>query len=135
MPDWVIEHPESLPVLQTLGIDFSCRGKSLDFTCQQSGRDVRKVLDELREVIDGSPRADGAEVSRRSCPHQESSSTMQETLKIVGHQTSHHLLFAHWWVDASQLQTMLSESLTLETFDGSGWLGVVPISTERVRTW
>ena len=54
IPDWVIEHPETLAVFTARGIDYSCGGKSLEYACQQSGHDVAVVLTELRRVIEGS---------------------------------------------------------------------------------
>jgi iron-sulfur cluster repair protein YtfE (RIC family) len=47
VPDWVIEHPETLPVFQELGIDTSCGGKSLGFACRQQGLDAEAVLAQL----------------------------------------------------------------------------------------
>jgi len=59
----------------------------------------------------------------------------QSMTKIVGYQVWRHLLFVHWRVDPVRLQALLPEGLTIETFDGSAWLGVVPFSMERVRPW
>ncbi|MFL5319302.1 MAG: YqjF family protein [Myxococcaceae bacterium] len=36
------------------------------------------------------------------------------------------LLFMHWRLDPEQLRPHVPSSLTLETFDGSAWLGIVP---------
>lgn len=55
--------------------------------------------------------------------------------KIVGYQVWRQLLFIHWRVDPSRLQALLPDGLTIETFDGSAWLAVVPFSMERVRPW
>lgn len=41
-------------------------------------------------------------------------------------QTWHDLLFAHWPIPASELRPLIPRELTLQTFDGSAWLGVVP---------
>jgi regulator of cell morphogenesis and NO signaling len=54
VPDWVIEHPETLAVFQELGIDYSCGGKSLEFACGQRGLDVSSVLAELHRRIEAS---------------------------------------------------------------------------------
>lgn len=40
------------------------------------------------------------------------------------------LLFAHWPVAAAPLQAMLPEGLTLDTFQGQAWVGVVPFFME-----
>ena len=47
VPDWVIEHPETLVVLQELGIDTSCGGKSLGYLCRQQGLEEEAVLKRL----------------------------------------------------------------------------------------
>ncbi len=54
---------------------------------------------------------------------------------IAGYQHWRHLLFAHWRVAPAQLQTLLPPGLTIETFDDSAWLAVVPFSMERIRPW
>jgi uncharacterized protein YqjF (DUF2071 family) len=38
----------------------------------------------------------------------------------------HDLLFAHWPVDADVLREKLPPGLTLDTFNGQAWLGIVP---------
>lgn len=51
VPDWVIEHPETLPVFQELGIDYSCGGKSLAYACRQQGLDEQIVLQKLLRCL------------------------------------------------------------------------------------
>ncbi len=51
----------------------------------------------------------------------------------VMHQRWEHLLFLHWRVPADLLQPRLPPGLTLQSFDGSAWLGVVPFWMRRVR--
>jgi len=53
VPDWVIDHPETLAVFQELAIDFSCGGKSLGFACRERGLSEQHVLSKLHEVING----------------------------------------------------------------------------------
>lgn len=55
--------------------------------------------------------------------------------QVAGYQNWRHLVFMHWKVDADSLQQLLPPGLTVETFDGSAWLGMVPFSMERVRPW
>ena len=43
------------------------------------------------------------------------------------------LLFAHWPVPAAQLEAMLPSGLEADTFDQSGWVGVVPFAMDRVQ--
>jgi regulator of cell morphogenesis and NO signaling len=47
-----MEYPEVQCVLESLGIDQSCQGKSLEFVCQQMGLEPHFVLKQLHEVID-----------------------------------------------------------------------------------
>lgn len=44
----------------------------------------------------------------------------------------HDLLFMHWPVDAEQLRRHLPDSLTLDTFEGDAWIGVVPFRMSDV---
>jgi iron-sulfur cluster repair protein YtfE (RIC family) len=44
VPDWVIEHPETLAVFQDWRIDYSCGGKSLGYTCRERGLDAEVIL-------------------------------------------------------------------------------------------
>ncbi len=53
VPDWIIDHAETLAVFQELGIDYSSGGKSLAFRCREPGLDEQFVLSRLDEVIDG----------------------------------------------------------------------------------
>jgi iron-sulfur cluster repair protein YtfE (RIC family) len=52
VPDWVIEHPETLPIFQELGIDYSCGGKSLAYACRQQGIDPHVVLKKLHGFLE-----------------------------------------------------------------------------------
>ena len=56
VPDWIIEHPETLVVFQTLGIDYSCGGKSLEYACLQCRLDAGDVLDQLRQAVEAARR-------------------------------------------------------------------------------
>jgi regulator of cell morphogenesis and NO signaling len=51
VPDWVIEHPEALAVFRELGIDYSCGGKSLGYTCRERGLDAEAVLVKLLRCV------------------------------------------------------------------------------------
>lgn len=48
-----------------------------------------------------------------------------------------NLLFAHWAVKPAQLEPLIPKGLTLETFDGFAWLGVVPFQMRSTspRKW
>jgi len=56
VPDWVVDHPETLSVFQQLGIDYCCGGKSLAFACREQGLHEQYVLSKLHEAIHGGIR-------------------------------------------------------------------------------
>jgi len=43
------------------------------------------------------------------------------------------LLFAHWPVSAASIAALLPEGLTVDTFFGSAWLGIVPFWLDRIK--
>jgi uncharacterized protein len=43
------------------------------------------------------------------------------------------LAFLHWRVDPDMIRPLIPPDLTLETFDGAAWVGVVPFRMEDVR--
>jgi uncharacterized protein YqjF (DUF2071 family) len=45
----------------------------------------------------------------------------------------HDLLFAHWPVPQAVLRPRIPAQLAVDTFDGQGWLGVVPFRMSGVR--
>ena len=49
------------------------------------------------------------------------------------HQRWTDLLFAHWPVAPDMLRPLLPSSLTLDTFDGRAWVGVIPFHMSNVR--
>lgn len=51
----------------------------------------------------------------------------------VMHQRWTNLLFAHWPVPPRIVQPLLPPSLTLDTFDGEAWVGVIPFHMSNVR--
>ena len=44
VPDWLIEYPQALAVLESFGIDYSCGGKSLETACGERGLDPREIV-------------------------------------------------------------------------------------------
>tara|TARA_R110002095_G_scaffold25573_1_gene26173 strand:- start:2801 stop:3007 length:207 start_codon:yes stop_codon:yes gene_type:complete len=50
--EWIIEYPEVQCVLDSLGVDQSCQGKSLEYVCRQIGLDPHFVLKQLQAVIE-----------------------------------------------------------------------------------
>ena len=51
----------------------------------------------------------------------------------VMHQRWTNLLFAHWPVPPRIVQPLLPPSLTLDTFDGEAWVGIIPFHMSNVR--
>jgi uncharacterized protein YqjF (DUF2071 family) len=51
---------------------------------------------------------------------------------IMG-QTWTDLLFAHWGVAPSELEAVVPPQLTLDTFEGRGWIGVTPFGVRNLR--
>lgn len=51
----------------------------------------------------------------------------------VMHQRWTNLLFAHWPVAPAALRSLLPPALTLDTFDGDAWVGVIPFHMSNVR--
>jgi uncharacterized protein YqjF (DUF2071 family) len=48
-------------------------------------------------------------------------------------QSWHDLLFAHWPVPAATLRGLVPSQLVLDTYDGTGWVGVVPFRMRQVH--
>jgi uncharacterized protein len=48
-------------------------------------------------------------------------------------QTWRKLLFAHWPVDAAMLRPHIPAQLSIDTFDGRAWVGIVPFQMTGVR--
>jgi uncharacterized protein YqjF (DUF2071 family) len=48
-------------------------------------------------------------------------------------QVWHDLLFAHWPIAVQELRRHVPPELSLDTFDGSGWVGVVPFRMRGIR--
>lgn len=54
VPDWLVEHPGLLRLVEQLGIDYCCAGKSLRTAAQNAGLDPAEVLNQLRQAIASS---------------------------------------------------------------------------------
>ena|SRR5438876_2421095 len=48
-------------------------------------------------------------------------------------QSWHDLLFAHWRIEAKLLRPQIPAALSIDTFDGSAWIAVVPFRMSGVR--
>jgi uncharacterized protein YqjF (DUF2071 family) len=49
------------------------------------------------------------------------------------HQSWGKLLFMHWRIDEKLLRPLIPERLTIDTFDGSAWIGVIPFTIWDMR--
>ncbi len=54
---------------------------------------------------------------------------------IAGYHVWTNLLFVHWRVPAAEIQRLLPRELTVDTYDGSAWVGLVPFYMSWVRPW
>ena len=52
-----------------------------------------------------------------------------------GTQRWHELLFSHWEVDAARLKPLVHPRLTIDTFEGKAYLGVVAFTMQKVQPW
>lgn len=43
------------------------------------------------------------------------------------------LLFAHWPIPAASLRPVVPDGLEIDTFDGTAWVGIVPLRMSQVR--
>src|ERR1051325_5004544 len=51
----------------------------------------------------------------------------------IMHQDWHHLLFLHWEIPAAELQAMVPPELTIDTFEGKAYAGLIPFTLSNVR--
>lgn len=49
------------------------------------------------------------------------------------HQNWGKLLFMHWPIQKKLLRPVIPEALKIDTFDGSGWIGVIPFTMWGIR--
>jgi uncharacterized protein YqjF (DUF2071 family) len=59
--------------------------------------------------------------------------TMEPGQTVLLHQNWHHLLFLHWEVPAAELQKLIPPQLTIDTFDGKAYIGLIPFTMTGVR--
>lgn len=56
-------------------------------------------------------------------------------LRSAMYQSWQELLFLHWEFDRDIVQATLPAGLTVDTFGGRAWIGVVPFFMRRIRPW
>jgi uncharacterized protein YqjF (DUF2071 family) len=59
--------------------------------------------------------------------------TLEPDQPVVMHQNWHHLGFLHWEVPATELQKLIPSQLTIDTFEGKAYIGIVPFTITGVR--
>ena len=59
--------------------------------------------------------------------------TLEPDRQVLLHQNWHHLLFLHWEIPPQELQALLPPRLTLDTFEGKAYIGLVPFTLTGVR--
>ena len=59
--------------------------------------------------------------------------TREPDAPVVMHQNWHHLLFLHWEVPPEELQRLIPQELTVDTFEGKAYIGLVPFTMTGVR--
>jgi len=60
-------------------------------------------------------------------------STLEPDQPALLQQSWHHLLFLHWEIPPQELQALLPPQLTLDTFDGIAYVGLIPFTMTGVR--
>lgn len=61
------------------------------------------------------------------------SPTFEPDQPVLLHQNWHHLLFVHWEVSPAELQALVPPRLTVDTFEGKAYVGLVPFTLTGVR--
>lgn len=61
------------------------------------------------------------------------SATLEPQQQMVMHQNWHHLLFLHWEIPVADLQKLVPPGLTVDTFDGKAYVGLIPFTMTGVR--
>lgn len=61
--------------------------------------------------------------------------TRRPNRKIVGYQQWRELLFLHWPVEENDLRALVPDCLSIDTYDGQAYVGLVPFAMLGVRPW
>lgn len=63
------------------------------------------------------------------------SPTQRPAGPLAGYHTWTDLTFLHWRVPAADVQRLLPPTLTVDTFEGDAWIGLVPFYMSNIRPW
>jgi uncharacterized protein len=61
------------------------------------------------------------------------SPTLEPDQPVLMHQDWHHLLFLHWEIPVAELQALIPPRLTVDTFEGKAYVGLIPFTLSGVR--
>jgi len=59
--------------------------------------------------------------------------TLEPEQPVLLHQNWHHLLFLHWEIPYAELQALVPAGLTVDTFEGKAYIGLIPFTLTGVR--
>ena len=51
LADWAVDHPEIVPLMERMGLDYTCGGRSLEWACLRCGLNPTMVLREFDEQL------------------------------------------------------------------------------------
>ena len=78
---------------------------------------------------------DFVSIPHLSDPIDRLTPTARPNEPAIGYQCWTNLTFMHWRVPVESLAPLIPERLTVDTFDGSAWIGLVPFQMSKVRPW
>src|SRR5437764_197484 len=55
--------------------------------------------------------------------------------RAIGYQIWTNLLFVHWRIPAEIMRPLMPPELSLDTWEGDAWVGLVPFDMSGVRPW
>ncbi len=55
--------------------------------------------------------------------------------RAIGYHCWSNLLFLHWRLPAERIAPLLPKRLTLDTWEGDAWIGLVPFQMSGIRPW